>query len=104
MDFLFQRQIGRVQSGDRIAGRAHAAAIDCSAASDALLHVFVVARFEEAALYGHEFESVGARYRVRRGEDGRQRSVDGAYADAQSGVVARFEMGGVFEPVEVSLS
>ena len=46
--FLLQRQIRRVQTRDRSAGRTHAAARDHDRETDALLHAIVVARFEEA--------------------------------------------------------
>ena len=45
---LLQRQIRRVQTRDRIAGRTHAAARDHDRETDSLLHALVVARFEEA--------------------------------------------------------
>src|SRR5262249_42738699 len=69
--FVFQRQIGRVQAGDRGARRSDSAARDRASTPDALLHAVVVARFEEDSLHRHESESVGVGGRFGPGQDRR---------------------------------
>ena len=101
---VLQRQVGRVQAGARAAGRHHGAARDHAAEADAVLHAVVVARLDEDPVLGHEPQCVGARRRQRPGEDRRPRSVDGAGADAESGVEPRLEVGRVLEPAAVALS
>ena len=101
---LFQRQVRRIQAGNRGPGWFDAATRDRFAESDALLHAVVVARLEEAGLYRYQPEGLGAGCRQRPGEGGGQRSVDGAGAHAESGVESRFQMGGVFQPLEVAVS
>ena len=95
VDLVLQRQVGRIQAGDRGAGRHRAAARDRVPEGVVLLHAGVVARFEEAALHRHQPERVGDGHRDRAGEDRRQRSVDGAAAHAGADVESRLEVGRV---------
>ena len=103
MGLVLQRQVGRVQAGPRVAGRPRAAARDRPRQAEALLHAVVVARLEEDSLQRHRSQGLGARRRQRAGEGRRPRSVDGAAADAQSGLEPRLEVGRVCEPAEHAL-
>ena len=102
--FVFQRQIGGVQAGDRIAGRADAATRNRAAEPDPLLHAVLVAGLQEDRVHRHEPEGVGAGRGVRAGQDCGQRSLDGAAAHAQSRVEPGLEVGRVLEPAAVAVS
>ncbi len=100
---VLQRQVGRVRALHRVAGRAHAAARDQDSDDGPLLHGGVVARRQANHVPRHEPAPLGRGRRDGPGEDGRQRSVDGADAHDESGVVAGRQVDRVLEASELAL-